>query len=173
MPALAPRWQLSSDAAPAQCQLRSKEDQIPGPLGHCQEVVSTNDITYVSIGARNPLRERGSGEGSTSGQPGGGEPSSRTTGSISATDASLPCVGAATVPLWSGGPAHPGVPLQDPAGSPEVQPSPATPLMAAQSYTGLSQGAGRVQGAKLTWCDHSRRQPPSPRAGFVKPRARW
>lgn len=125
MPALAPRWQLSSDAAPAQCQLRSKEDQIPGPLGHCQEVVSTNDITYVSIGARNPLRERGSGEGSTSGQPGGGTPAPGLE-AASRPDASLPCVGAATVPLWSGGPAHPGVPLQDPAGSPEVQPSPAT-----------------------------------------------
>ena len=172
MPALAPRWQLSSDAAPAQCQLRSKEDQILGPLGHCQEVVSTNDITYVSIGARNPLRERGSGEGSTSGQPGGGTPAPGLE-AASRPDASLPCVGAATVPLWSGGPAHPGVPLQDPAGSPEVQPSPATPLMAAQSYTGLSQGAGRVQGTKLTLCDHSQQQPPSLWAGFAKPQARW
>ena len=54
-----------------------------------------------------------------------------------------------------------------------VQPSLVTPSMQPKATPGLSQGAGRVQGAKLTWCDHTRRRPPSLRAGFVKPRARW
>ena len=173
MPALAPCWQLSSDAGPAQCHLRSKEDQIPGPLGHCQEVESKNDITYVSIGARNPLQERGSGEGNTSGQPGGGGPSSRTRGDIWPK---MPPYLAWGQPLSLSG----RVPLptlgshcRTQHSSSEVQPSLVTPLMQPKATPGLSQGAGRGQGAKLTWCDHTRRRPPSLGAGFAKPRARW
>lgn len=92
-----------------------------------------------------------------------------TRGSMSAKDASLPCAEAATVPLWSGAPAHPQVPLQDPAGRPEAQSSLATPLVQPKAMRAFPRG----QGAKLTWYGHTRQRPPSPRAVFAKPRARW
>lgn len=63
-----------------------------------------------------------------------------TRGSMSAKDASLPCAEAATVPLWSGAPAHPQVPLQDPAGRPEAQSSLATPLVQPKAMRALPGG---------------------------------
>lgn len=70
VPTLAPCRQVCSASSPAQCQQqKQKEDKMPAP-----EVEPITDITYVSIGARNPLWERGVGEGCKSGQPGAGRP---------------------------------------------------------------------------------------------------